>query len=88
VTKAVARSAVHTGALTTSPTRRQRADLASTVRAARPIAVQRRAEKPSIIPRVERRANRTVAGLKVVEVTSYCFRDSGGLTGNGGGGTD
>jgi hypothetical protein len=43
----------------------------NTVRAARPIAVQRRAEKPSIIPRVERRANRTVAGLKVVEVTSY-----------------
>jgi hypothetical protein len=60
----------------------------STVRAAKPIAVQRRAEKPSIIPRVERRANRTVAGLKVAAVTIYCFRDSGGLTGNGGGGTD
>ena len=88
VTNAIATSSVHRGAVKSSPGPPPASRPASTVSAPRPIAMQRDAEKPSINPRVERRENRTVAGLKVVVVTIYCFCDSGGLTGNGGGGTD
>src|ERR1035438_4579954 len=54
-------------------------------RTAKAIAPQRRAENPSRKPRVDRRANLTVGGPRLMVVTSYSPGVSnGGLNRNGG----
>jgi hypothetical protein len=84
VKKALAINNVQSGPVTRRPNSPPVRRPTSIVTNERPRAPQRRAEKPSIIPRVGRRANRTVEG-PVIVVTTYSLGGSGGATGNDGG---
>src|ERR1019366_1884723 len=84
-TKALATNNIQSGPVTRRPNPPPVRMPTSIVKNASPMAPQRRAEKPSIIPRGGRRANRTVEG-PVIVVTTYSLGGSGGATGNGGGG--